>query len=339
MTIRTFAVRRRGIPLVAAAAAAILTAGLVSAVPAQAASSPVRHPRILVHLNLAAGQQPENLTLEPDGSADLTFAFVAQVARVTRHRQISRVAQLPVPANGNVPISHTKAFLGGIARASNGTLYVNLSTGTAKDTGVWRIRPGAAPARVAALPPTSFANGLGLDQAAGQLYVADSANQVIWRIPLRTGVALVWARGPALRGVHGVPAVGVNGIKVSDGAVWATNTARGTLLRIPLSRDHTAGKTRVIATGMPGIDDFSFATPHIILAAINSTSQVALIHTDGRHQIVLTAADGLSNPTSTAVLGHVLEVTSAAYITRKDPNLLIAHLAIPRRANARHRRM
>ena len=287
------------------------------------------HPRILVHLNLAAGQQPENLTLEPDGSADLTFAFVAQVAHVTRRGQVTRVAQLPVPANGDVPLTNgKKAVLAGIVRASDGTLYVNLSTGTAKDTGVWRIRPGAAPARIAALPPSSFANGLALDQTAGQLYVADSANQVMWRIPLRTGVATVWARGSALRSVQGIPAPGVNGIKVHDGAVWATNTARGTLLRIPITRDHTAGAIQVIATGLPGIDGFSFADRDTILAALDypSPSQVALIHTDGRHQIVLTAADGLSNPTATAVFGHVLEVTSAAYVTRKNPNVLIAQL-------------
>jgi hypothetical protein len=41
---------------------------------------------------------------------------------------------------------------------------------------------------------------------------------------------------------------------------------------------------------------------------------------------VLTAADGLSNPTATAVVGHVLDVTSAAYVTRKNPNVLIAQL-------------
>jgi len=114
---------------------------------------------------------------------------------------------------------------------------------------------------------------------------------------------------------------------VSDGAVWATNTARGTLLRIPITRNNKAGKTQVITTGLPGIDDFSFAGCGTIFAAINFTSKVALIHTDGRHQIVLTAANGLSNPTSTAVSGHILEVTSAAYITGKDPNLLIARLS------------
>ena len=327
MTNRPFNVSRRSFALTTTAAAAILAAGLVHSVPAQAAGPPVRHPRILVHLNWAAGQKPENLVLAPGGSADLTFAFAAQVARVTRHGQVSRVAQLPVPANGNVPLTNgKKAVLAGIVRTSDGALYVNLSTGTAKDTGVWRIRPGAAPARIAALPPSSFANGLALDQAAGQLYVADSANQVIWRIPLRTGVATVWARGSALRSVQGVPAPGVNGIKVRDGAVWATNTARGTLLRIPITRDQTAGGIQVITTGLPGIDDFSFASRDTILAAINITSQVALIHTDGRHQIVLTAKNGLSTPTSTAVRGHVLEVTSAAYYTKKDPNLLIAQL-------------
>ena len=110
------------------------------------------------------------------------------------------------------------------------------------------------------------------------------------------------------------------------GAVWATNTARGTLLRIPITRDHAAGHIQVITTGLYGIDDFSFASPDTILAAINFSSKVALIHTDGRHRIVLTASDGLSNPTATAVCGHVLEVTSAAYFTGKDPNLLIAQL-------------
>jgi hypothetical protein len=108
--------------------------------------------------------------------------------------------------------------------------------------------------------------------------------------------------------------------------LWATNTARGTLLRIPITRDHQAGDTQVITTGLPGIDDFSFASRDTILAAINFTSQVALIHTNGCHRIVLTARDGLSNPTSTAVRGHVLEVASAAYVTGKDPNLLIAQL-------------
>jgi hypothetical protein len=43
----------------------------------------------------------------------------------------------------------------------------------------------------------------------------------------------------------------------------------GTLLRIPITRDHTAGAIQVIATGLPGIDGFSFADRDTILAALD----------------------------------------------------------------------
>src|SRR5262244_192988 len=70
---------RRLIGLPVAAAAGLLTA--VS--PAVAASPPISNPRILVHLDFSRGQTPENLAIEPDGSADVTFAEAAQIARVS----------------------------------------------------------------------------------------------------------------------------------------------------------------------------------------------------------------------------------------------------------------
>jgi hypothetical protein len=41
---------------------------------------------------------------------------------------------------------------------------------------------------------------------------------------------------------------------------------------------------------------------------------------------VLTSTDGLSNPTSVAVRGSTAYVTSGAYFTHADPNLLLAKL-------------
>ncbi|MDX3570619.1 hypothetical protein [Streptomyces sp. ID05-47C] len=41
---------------------------------------------------------------------------------------------------------------------------------------------------------------------------------------------------------------------------------------------------------------------------------------------VLTAADGLQGPTSIALRGNTVHVLSAAYLTAKDPNLLLARL-------------
>jgi len=86
--------RRLGLPTAAAACLLAMTA------PAAAASPPISNPRIIAHLDFSRGQTPENLGLEPGGSADVTFAEAAQVARVSPDGQVRILAQLPKPADG-----------------------------------------------------------------------------------------------------------------------------------------------------------------------------------------------------------------------------------------------
>lgn len=59
---------------------ALAGAFTASATPTLASSLPVTHARIAAHFDFTAGQQPENITLEPNGDADVTFAFAHQVA-------------------------------------------------------------------------------------------------------------------------------------------------------------------------------------------------------------------------------------------------------------------
>jgi DNA-binding beta-propeller fold protein YncE len=305
---------------VAAIGAAVI--GLSTAGAAADAGVLVSAPHVLVHFSLPAGQQPENIALEPDGTADLTFAFIGQVVRVTANGTIHPLASLPAPPAGAVAPILGAPFTGGIVIAPDGSRYVNYSTGTAGLTGIWRLRPGCQPVRIAALPPASFANGLALGDD-GYLYVADSALGIIWRVPADGGTPTAWASGPEL-----APAgfIGANGLKVHDGAVWVTNTDHGTLLRIPFGPGGAAGPIQTVATGLAGVDDFAFTRQGNILAALNTSSELAVIHPDGTQTIVLTSAEGLSNPTSAAVAGNTVYITSAAYITKNDPNLLLAHL-------------
>jgi hypothetical protein len=58
----------------------------------------------------------------------------------------------------------------------------------------------------------------------------------------------------------------------------------------------------------------------------NQLNQADLIAPDGTSRTVLTAADGLSTPSTVAVRGSTVYVTSAAYYTGVDPNLLIGRL-------------
>jgi hypothetical protein len=311
----------------AVSATVLVAAGVaaLTAAPASAASAPLCGARIAVHFDLAAGQTPENIALAPGGAVDVTFAEGRQIAEVSPGGTVRVLATLPKPADGGV---HTPV-LGfpltvGITRAGDGTLYFLYATGTSDLTGVWRLRPGGRPQRIAALPAGGLPNGLALDPRTGTLYVTDSVLGTIWRVPVTGGVPTAWSTAPELA-AGGF--LGVNGLKLRDGAIWATNLDQGTVLRIPIRRDGGAGEVRAVATGLTGIDDFAFTgRGDQLLAALNGPSEVALVQPDGRHSTVLTSADGLQNPTSVAVRGSTVYVLSAAYVTAEDPNLVVAHL-------------
>ena len=293
----------------------LVLAGLVTAVPGQAATPPLSDPRVVAHFDINAAQQPENITLEPNGAADVTFNGARQVARVGRNGSVTILATLPAPAGGSAGAT-------GIVRAYDGTLFVNENAGI--HSAIWRIGRHGNAAPIVALPQVKFLNGLALDRDT--LYATDSTSGTVWRVDLRTDRAVIWAQGGPLLPTAAV-GFGSNGIKVHDGAVWVSNTAQGTLLRIPIGRHGTAGPISTVAQGLGPIDDFTFTgRGDTVLAAINGMSEVSIVRPYGGHHTVLTAADGLSNPTSIAVRGSTVYVASAAYFTRVNPNLLLAEL-------------
>jgi hypothetical protein len=308
---------RRYARTIAAAAAVALVAGSGAA---EAVTAPASHPRIVAHFSLSAGQTPEDIALEPDAAVDASFAKADQVARVTRGGHIDVLGQLP--ASGSCPVLGFPVSAG-IARAADGTIYVIDCTGNA-DTGVWRLRDGSAPVQIAPLPANSFPNDMALDGRTGDLYITDSLLGVVWKVPTRGGPS-VWATGPTLQRTS---FFGANGIAVHDHAVWVSNSDQGTIVKIPIRADGSAGTIQPIVRGLTGgVDNFTvLGSGDTILATLDQSNQVILIRPASRPQVVLSAMDGLSNPTDIAVRHDTIYVTSAAYFTFTDPNLLTAHL-------------
>lgn len=324
-TTRTVAAVAAGLGALTLSVTGTATAGSTPRPATVQAATPAS--RIAVHFDLAKGEMPENIALAPDGTAYVTFAAARQVAMVTPAGARRVLATLAAPADGGVrtPVLNF-ALTTGIVRTGDGTLYFLYASGDAATTGLYRLRPGGEPRRIAALPATGLPNGLALDTRRRTFYVTDSVLGTISAVPFAGGRAAVWSSAPEL-----APAgfLGANGIKVHDGAVWATNLDRGTLLRIPL-RHSGPGQLRVRATGLAGIDDFAFTgRGDEVLAALNGPSTVVRIGAGGRTTTVLDAGDGLQNPTSLAIRAGLVYVLSAAYTTATDPNLLVA--ALPRR--------
>jgi DNA-binding beta-propeller fold protein YncE len=305
----------------------VAAAALTAAAPAGARTPdrPLTDVRIAAHFDVLAGRQPENVALLPDGSADVTFAGSRQIARITPRGTAHVLATLPAPADGggNTPALGFPLTTG-IVRTPDGTLYVLYATGTSDLTGLWRLRPGGTPQRIAALPANGLPNGLALDESGRRLYITDSVLGTVWTVPTAGGRPTAWSTAP---GLAATGFLGANGAKVHGGALWVTNLDQGTLLRIPIRPGNRAGAPRVEASGLAGIDDFTFTgRGDDVLAALNGPSEVVRITPDGSHTTLLDAADGLQNPTSVALRGSQVYVLSAAYTTRTDPNLLRARL-------------
>lgn len=168
---------------------------------------------------------------------------------------------------------------------------------------------------------------MALDMRTGLLYIADSVGGTVWRVPATGGTPTKWVTSPALAPID---FLGANGVKLHAGALWVSNLDKGTVLRIPINKDGTAGALHTKATGLKNIDDFAFSGHgDNILAALDKDNKVMLVRPDnGTHTPVLNAADGLQNPTSVAVRGSTMYVTSGAYFSNKDPNILLAPAGI-----------
>lgn len=148
------------------------------AVPAHASTAPLSDAREVAHFDVNVMQQPENITLEPGGAADVTFNRARQVARVGTDGSVSILATLPAPATGAATVS-------GIVRGKDGSLYVNYNAGS--QSGIWRIaRGGGTPVQVVALPdsksPGFGANGIKVHD--GAVWVSNTDHGTLLRIPI-----------------------------------------------------------------------------------------------------------------------------------------------------------
>ena len=156
---------------------------------------------------------------------------------------------------------------------------LNVDSHTGAST-VFSAIPSNDPA--AANPTTSGLNALCFDQA-GNVYVSDSFQGVIWKIAPGGGAASIWVTDKILT-TTGVPPFGANGVQFNNEytTMFVANTGNNTLVQVPFNSNGTAGTPTVFANSIHGADGVIIDKHDNIWVAANQGDEIVIVNKTGK---------------------------------------------------------
>jgi sugar lactone lactonase YvrE len=97
----------------------------------------------------------------------------------------------------------------------------------------------------------------------------------------------------------GVPAIGINGMKIQNGHLFFANLVQGTLCKIPIDPRTGAatGPVEVITSNIAGADDFALDSSSTAYVAVFPAKELVAVKPNG--EVVVLAGD-IVGPTSAA---------------------------------------
>jgi sugar lactone lactonase YvrE len=175
------------------------------------------------------------------------------------------------------------------------------------------------------LPALPHPGGAGLNDItfdrAGNVYVSDSFQGIIWKTGRTGGVATAWVDSDLLR-TTGVPPFGANGIRFNhdESTLFACNTGNDTIVEIPVSGG-AAGTPVTFANSVNGADGLLIDEDDNLWVAANQADEIVVLDPTGKIVAKLGDFDGITRrgspihllfPASLRFSGHDLIVTNLA---------------------------
>jgi putative intracellular protease/amidase/sugar lactone lactonase YvrE len=241
----------------------------------------------------------ENIAIASQGDIFVTSYEEGKIYRLT-------------PSGDKSEFAKIDGTIAGIVVDREDNLLVASSIGS-QTLAVFHINQNGTVETLVTLPDAIFLNGM--TYLTGDRYlIADSYKGAIWEIDAHAKTARIWLQHERLaRSNPNNPFPAVNGLKIYANTLYASNTQRQQLVRIPINSDYTAGTPELFLTNV-NLDDFAFDVNGNLYGTTHVYNSAVKIAPDGQVTTIAKAEQGMTGNTALA-FGRTPSDITAIYVT------------------------
>jgi sugar lactone lactonase YvrE len=266
---------------------------------------------------------PEGLAVGPNGDVYVTtFGFNAS-------GPVSGAGQLYVfNKNGQLlqqrSVAGSTSHLIGIGFHPTTHALLVIDFGAAK---VLKVDPNSGAATTFMTVPTPAVstglNALTFD-AAGNVYVSDSFNGIVWKTGSGGGVGTIWVQDPLLT-TTGTPPFGANGLgfNKAGNALFVANTGNDTVVKIPVTAG-SPGTPAVFVNSINGADGIVLDSKDNLWVAANQADEIVVVDPTGKAIAKLGDFNGLDK----AGVPHGLIFPASPDFSKDGQYLYVSNLTL-----------